>query len=505
MAEALPLIRDGSFTPEFDELVAKSLRRWKAPGLSIAVISNDEVLAKGFGYSQYPDKPVKPETLFNAASMTKAFTATAVSLLVDDEKQFPDVKWTTPVANLIGDDFVLSDNRTDQVTVEDILSHRTGLPDCDDACYGIDAKVPDTPKSVTRKLRHIPLSQPLRTTFQYSNVMFTVAAHLIERLSGQYLGDFLRQKIWEPLNMVNTFYGGDELEKRQRTQDMAIGYGYDAKAQEYFTIPWPVQPEGSGAGEMISNVLDYAKFLKCMINKTGPISEKGHEELVKPRIVTDDELKPFMSHTCYALGWEMFSYHGELIIGHSGAVNGFSSKMIFIPRLKWGFVSFTNSDNGYQVQQKICWSLFYELVKVPLEKHFDWDGDFQEWQDKDHPKTKEELYPNLPEKPLPTSLELSAYAGEYYHPGYESHVVELKDGKLQVDGMDRTVRYNLTLIHATGEFFVAEIFFVDERNPYNARAEFRIGPDGDVKSFGVDYIEALEGEKIWFERRKLKV
>lgn len=61
--------------------------------------------------------------------MTKAFTATAVSLLVDDDKQFPDVKWTTLVAKLIGDDFVLSDNRTDQITVEDILSHRTGLPE----------------------------------------------------------------------------------------------------------------------------------------------------------------------------------------------------------------------------------------------------------------------------------------------------------------------------------------------------------------------------------------
>lgn len=60
--------------------------------------------------------------------MAKAFTATAISLLVDDDEQFPEVQWTTPVANLIGDDFVLSDSRTNQVTVEDILSHRSGLP-----------------------------------------------------------------------------------------------------------------------------------------------------------------------------------------------------------------------------------------------------------------------------------------------------------------------------------------------------------------------------------------
>ena len=71
---------------------------------------------------------MEPDTLFNAGSMAKAFTATAVSLLVDDDERFPEVQWTTPVANLIGDDFVLSDSRTNEVTVEDILSHRSGLP-----------------------------------------------------------------------------------------------------------------------------------------------------------------------------------------------------------------------------------------------------------------------------------------------------------------------------------------------------------------------------------------
>ncbi|PVH88479.1 beta-lactamase/transpeptidase-like protein [Cadophora sp. DSE1049] len=501
MAGASPLVQDGSFTPEFDDLVSETMRRWNVPGLSTAVIDNDTVLAKGYGYSQYPDKPVKPDTLFNAASMAKAFTATAVSLLVDDDEQFPDVKWTTPVANLIGDDFVLSDNRTNQVTVEDILSHRTGLPPCDDACYGTNAKVPDTPKSVTRKLRHLPLNRPIRTTYQYSNVMFAVAAHLVETLTGQHLADFLREKIWDPLGMTSTYYAGTDLNERRGTQDVAVGYGYDKEKKEYFEIPWPVQPEGRGAGEMISSALDYAEFLKCMINKTGPISEKGHEELVKPRIVTDEGLKPFMSHICYALGWETFSYHGELIVGHDGATDGFTSKMIFIPRLKWGFVSFANTQDGYEAQQKICWALVYDLLNVPIDKQFDWDEHFQKERDENHPDTKEDLYPKLPEPPLPTTLELSAYAGEYFHSGWGTHVVELKDGKLQVDSRDRTWKYILMLTHVSGEFFVAEVDILDVREKFNLRAEFRIGPDGRVVDLGIEYIEELDGEKIWFERR----
>jgi len=74
--------------------------------------------------------PVTANTLFNCASMSKAFTAAAISLLVDDNQKYPDVQWNTPVSSLIRDDFLLSDPRyTEEVTVEDILSHRSGLPE----------------------------------------------------------------------------------------------------------------------------------------------------------------------------------------------------------------------------------------------------------------------------------------------------------------------------------------------------------------------------------------
>jgi CubicO group peptidase (beta-lactamase class C family) len=83
----------------------------------------------GYGISRYPAEKVTPKTLFNAASMTKAFIGGAASLLVDDEEH-PNVRWDTPVSELLRDDFVLVDGRyTDVVTLEDILSHRSGLPE----------------------------------------------------------------------------------------------------------------------------------------------------------------------------------------------------------------------------------------------------------------------------------------------------------------------------------------------------------------------------------------
>lgn len=332
--------------------------------------------------------------------------------------------------------------------------------------------------------------------------MFTVAAHLVETLSGQWLGDFLRQRSWEPLNMKNTYYGNEDLKERRGTQDMAVSYGWDEEAKEYFEIPWPFQPEGSGAGEMISSVLDYAEFLKCMTNKTSPISVSGHEELVKPRMLTGDDLKPYFSHMCYALGWETFTYHGELIIGHDGSVDGFTGKMIYLPRLQWGFVAFANSDGGYAVEQKVCWALVDDLLNVPKEKRLDWDAILEKELDEEKPPSKEELYPDLPEVPIPLTLPLSAYAGEYHHPGYETLEVKFEGEKLQVDGTDRTWKFVMPLIHVSGEFFIAEVYNVDTRYKSPLRAEFRLGSDGAVRSFGVEFLEGLKNdEKIWFERK----
>lgn len=92
-------------------------------------VSHHLLTNKGYGIARSPDEKVTPNTLFNIGSMTKAFISSAISLLVDDN-HLPDVKWTTPVSQLIRDDFVLSDSRcTEMVTVEDMLSHRTGLPE----------------------------------------------------------------------------------------------------------------------------------------------------------------------------------------------------------------------------------------------------------------------------------------------------------------------------------------------------------------------------------------
>jgi CubicO group peptidase (beta-lactamase class C family) len=111
------------------------------------------------------------------------------------------VQWKTPVSDLIREDFVLTDPwATTHITIEDILSHRTGLPR-HDLSYGGSQ---DTLKTLVQSLRHLPLTAEPRTKFQYCNIMFMVASYLVETLEGKWLGDVLKERIWGPLGMSST-------------------------------------------------------------------------------------------------------------------------------------------------------------------------------------------------------------------------------------------------------------------------------------------------------------
>ncbi|KAK3063024.1 hypothetical protein LTR53_019096, partial [Teratosphaeriaceae sp. CCFEE 6253] len=115
------------------------------------------------------------------------------------------ITWSTPLSRIIRDDFVLSDPiRTAQVTLEDAVSHRTGLPR-HELSYGYDGV--NTPRELTRNLRNLYLHNELRTTFEYCNTPFVAASHALETLAGKPLAQVLREALWQPLGMDHT-YGG---------------------------------------------------------------------------------------------------------------------------------------------------------------------------------------------------------------------------------------------------------------------------------------------------------
>lgn len=379
----------------------------------------------------------------------------------------------------------------------------------DESCMTVTATKPDTPESVTRNLRNLDLSQSLRAEYQYCNLMYTAASHLVVVLSGHSFEDFLRNRIWNPLEMRDTHLGVSGIIGSDAEHQLARGYCWDEDKQESYSIPYLDQPECDGAGSIFSNVQDYAKWIKMMIKRTGPISKAGHKELVKPRIIaeceneskTEDSPKPFHSHLLYALGWEVETYRGYTVIGHDGSVFGFGSSMCYLPQLDWGIVLFGNSDGANAVLKILSWHLIDELLAVPASERFDWDrfARRQEQADADKQEHKD-LYPERPDPPLPMAAPLQSHLGRYRNAGYHDLVVDLQGGQLHVDAKDRSFAFDLLFEHVSGEFFVATMIYAIDGYREPVRAQFVLGSDGVVQRLGVALVMQMEDPMVWFTR-----
>lgn len=124
-----PLIKHFN-TPAFTQRVESLLDEWHVPGLSIAITQGNEISSRGFGFATLdPKVACTADTIFDIASSSKSLTAASVGLLVQDDEKYSDIQWDAKMSDLLPEDFVMSeDSYTNDVTVEDILSHRTGLP-----------------------------------------------------------------------------------------------------------------------------------------------------------------------------------------------------------------------------------------------------------------------------------------------------------------------------------------------------------------------------------------
>ena len=323
--------------------------------------------------AEWTSTKVTPDTLFYTGSTTKAFTAAVLSLLVDDNKKYPQVQWNTPVNQLLRDDFVLSHEwDTNNITIEDILSHRTGMPRHEFAFGGNYDGHEATLRDIVRSLRYMQRSAPPRTTYQYSNLMFIVASHLIETLTGDWIGNVFREKIWEPLGMNSTYLSLKDA--RASGNRLAKGYSYDANTFKYDVVPWKNKPEVSGAGGAISNIKDYAKWVEALLRKTpGVLSPDGYSAIWTARTLTRPD-DPFLKPTAYALAWNTCVYHGVEIVWHDGGIDGFGTEIALIPSLEFAVVTQANTTyTSNYAGTALVYHLIDNKLGVAPDKRFDWN------------------------------------------------------------------------------------------------------------------------------------
>ncbi len=221
------------------------------------------------------------------------------------------------------------------------------------------------------------MSAEPRARYQYCNKMYGAAGYLVEALTGSWLGDFFRARLWEPMGMAETYLGLRDAEKRGGGLILADEYYYhDANsdvAGRHVPLPHEVSSDNEGAGSVISTVLDYAKYLRVMMTEAGPMSKAAHRELKTPRMVAGVR-PPFAGPLTYALGWGVAVFGGEEVFPHLGQVGMFVSIMLMVPSRQFGIVVFQNSDPP--THELVTFKILYDYFKVPGVDRINFDAQY---------------------------------------------------------------------------------------------------------------------------------
>ncbi|MEZ4898178.1 MAG: serine hydrolase [Saprospiraceae bacterium] len=398
---------------------------FEVPGYGIAIYYDGKIIyTDGIGYLNVDHKArVNAKTLFAIGSTTKAFTATGNALLVADGK----LDWTKPVRDYLPGFAMHDEFASEEMTAEDLLCHRSGLPRHDLLWYGSGF----TREELFQKLKYLEPSAPFRTTFQYQNLMFMTAGLLTEKLSGQRWEDFTRSRLFTPLGMDQTNFSVKEME-----QNPLASKPCRWTKSGVIEIPYRNIDAIGPAGSINSSAEDMVKWVAFNLNK----GKVGDHQLLpadqinyiqKPHMAGATIFdKPGTSEASYGLGWSILYYQNLKIVSHGGNIDGFTAHVHLVPDKGFGMVVLANL-NGTPLPSALSFQMMDKVLGIDGE---DWiQTGVDRWKqitgrgpeaDKEKEEKKEETKPFMPVR------ELSAYAGTYENPAYGQAQVSIIGGKM---------------------------------------------------------------------------
>jgi CubicO group peptidase (beta-lactamase class C family) len=462
-------------TKAIDRAVASMMRDWQIPGAAVAVVRNDRVVyLAGYGTKEMGGgEPVSPDTLFQIASTSKAFTTTALAMLASEGR----LSFDDPVRKYV-EYFHLSDPCADsQVTIRDIVSHRTGLARHDE----LWDNSPYTREEVVRRVGSLELAKPFRTAYQYHNIMFITAGEVVSHAAGIPWDDFVRTRIFKPLAMNGTVVGDLEWE----AADHATGYRWDWKTGK-LRQQKPIDTKTLGSGGAIkSSARDMANWIRFQL---GDGRFEG-TQLVDPDLLGETKMpqtpirvegltrdnNPDTHIMSYGMGWTLQDYRGEYLVSHAGALNGFRTQVGLLPKRGSGFVVMVNAGRGYAVL-----ALRNTLADILIGKSGrDWNAYFlmveQKANDKEERDRQERDARRVPGT-SPT-LPLEAYAGSYESPVHGTATIAVENGGL----VFRWSRMVIPLTHFHYDVFNAR----SDEDWVDEQVTFTLGPAHAVESMTI--------------------
>ncbi len=405
-------------------LIETELARFDVPGCAVLVVADGRtVLCEGFGRRDIArDLPVTPRTLFPIGSSTKTFTAALCAVLVAQGA----LSWHRPAREYLPDLRLRDLVATEQLTVFDMLCHRSGLPRHDMLWYvGRDEL---TRADLITALRHLEPNHGFRETWQYNNLLYLAAGELAAHVTGTTYEEAVRRHLLDPLGMARTNFSVDET---AADDDAATPYVSPRPGEPVKEVPFARLDLIAPAGAINSSIEDLRPWLLSLLGLPADdplLPENVLSVLRAPAApLPEGALLAIGNPVGYGLGLFIEDYRGHRIVHHGGNIDGFSAHVSVIPEQGHGVVVLCNRD-GSALRDALPCLIYDRLLGLPPLDHGErfhaLETALRQGRDESQRRTA------TPTAGLPPVRPLIDYAGRYRHPAYGEFVVEAGDGAL---------------------------------------------------------------------------
>lgn len=465
---------------DLDAYVARVMQEFQVPGLALTIVKDGRVLvAKGYGVRTLGrPEPVDGHTLFGIASNTKAFTATALGLLVEGSQ----VEWDAPVIRYVPwfqmyDPFV-----TREQTVRDLLVHRSGL--------GLGAGdllwwPPSTydRKEIARRLRYLKPETSFRTAYAYDNVLYTVAGEVIEAVSGKTWEEFVQTRILARVGMT-----GSNVRYTEPGPGRNIATPHAPIEGRVRVVAAFASDNTNPAGGINSNALDMAKWMVVQLDSgrladgSRLFSERTTRQLwnivtpIAPGAPPPELAALRATFNGYALGFGVRDYRGRKLVQHTGGLPGYLSKVAMVPDAKLGVAILTNQESG-EAFEAIVWRVLDHFLGAPPT---DWVTIYKRLKQRGDSMVAaaERRTGSQRDTASRPSLPLERYAATYVDDWYGT-VTIAREGTGLVIRFDKTPALVGDLVHWQHDTFIAR--WRDRELRADAFVTFALNPNATIR------------------------
>lgn len=491
--------------PNWDQRMTEIMARFQVPGVGLAIVKDGQVvLAKGYGVRELGKQtPVDEQTLFGIASNSKAFTAAALAILIDEGK----LDWDDKVVDLL-DNFRLYDPyATAELTVKDLLVHRSGLGlGAGDLLHWPPSDY--TPSEIAYRLRFIKPTTSFRSTYNYDNVLYLVAGQVVEKVSGMSWHDFVAQRIFAPLGMKRASTRIPAFEK-----DPNHIHPHAVLEDKLQTVPLLGFDNVAPAGSINACVAELTAWVKVQLAKGALGPEEGAPRLFSearsremhtavtpiPMGEPPPELAASRANfRAYALGWDTRDFRGKKMVYHNGGLLGQVSKISLLPELNLGVVVLTN-----QQASGIC-----EVITYQLFDHYLGVGDGPDWavafdtviKRRNSERATEEAERDAARNAaVGPSLPLASYAGTYTDAWYGKMSIALEGERLNMafshtpllNGVMEHYQYDTFIVRWRDRSLEADAFVTFALTPEGKVREIQMKPVSKATDFSFDFQDLL--------------